>query len=301
MSELKDLDVVDANNNDASFGFPENMNPSDVNDNMRAILGAIARDFNDRNGTLVSAGTAPTWTVAAPNVSLSTSYSDGQVFVFAAHEISGNSTTLNIESKGAKPVFKPGGATTVSSSDILANQLVAVAFDQTIDGWQMLSPIAWAVPFVGDVVGPGSATADSLARFDGTTGKLLKDGAVIGTDVQAYDADTLKSDTSDTLTVGMLGSSYSLGNLNGATTLSIANGNIQHATMTGSFTLTAPNDADDGYVEVEFTINATGGYTLTLSGFNEVSGTAVMTANTVNILRISKLNTNTYIEITQAV
>lgn len=41
----------------------------------------------------------------------------------------------------------------------------------------------------GDVVGPASATADSLARYDGTTGKLLKDGAVIGTDVQAYDAD----------------------------------------------------------------------------------------------------------------
>lgn len=38
----------------------------------------------------------------------------------------------------------------------------------------------------GDVVGPASATADSLARFDGTTGTLLKDGAVIGTDVQAY-------------------------------------------------------------------------------------------------------------------
>lgn len=41
----------------------------------------------------------------------------------------------------------------------------------------------------GDVVGPASATNNSLARFDGTTGKLLKDGAVIGTDVQAYDAD----------------------------------------------------------------------------------------------------------------
>lgn len=40
----------------------------------------------------------------------------------------------------------------------------------------------------GDVVGPASSTNNSLARFDGTTGKLLKDGAVIGTDVQAYDA-----------------------------------------------------------------------------------------------------------------
>ncbi len=33
----------------------------------------------------------------------------------------------------------------------------------------------------GDVVGPASATADSLARFDGTTGKLLKDGLATST------------------------------------------------------------------------------------------------------------------------
>lgn len=33
----------------------------------------------------------------------------------------------------------------------------------------------------GDVVGPASATADSLARFNGTTGKLLKDGLATST------------------------------------------------------------------------------------------------------------------------
>lgn len=53
---------------------------------------------------------------------------------------------------------------------------------------------------VGDVVGPASATANSLARFDGTTGKLLKDGAVIGTDVQAYDVDTAKLDVAQAWT-----------------------------------------------------------------------------------------------------
>lgn len=31
----------------------------------------------------------------------------------------------------------------------------------------------------GDVVGPASATDDSLARYDGTTGKLLKDGITV--------------------------------------------------------------------------------------------------------------------------
>lgn len=55
-------------------------------------------------------------------------------------------------------------------------------------------------PGTGDMNGPASATANSLARFDGTTGKLLKDGAVIGTDVQAYDADTAKTDVAQSWT-----------------------------------------------------------------------------------------------------
>lgn len=48
---------------------------------------------------------------------------------------------------------------------------------------------AWVTPSgAGDVAGPASATNNSLARFDGTTGKLLKDGAIIGADVQGYSA-----------------------------------------------------------------------------------------------------------------
>jgi len=43
----------------------------------------------------------------------------------------------------------------------------------------------------GDVIGPASATASSLAMFSDATGKLLKDGAVIGADVQAFNADTI--------------------------------------------------------------------------------------------------------------
>ena len=153
----------------------------------------------------------------------------------------------------------------------------------------------------GDTPTNALLASNNLSDLDNIGTARTNLGLSIGSDVQAYDVDILKADVSDTLTVGMLTTSYNLGSLSSATTLHISDGNIQYATMTGSFTLTAPDDATDGYLEVEFTIDGTGGYTLTLSGFNEVSGTAVMTANTVNLLRISKLNTNTYIEITQAV
>lgn len=38
----------------------------------------------------------------------------------------------------------------------------------------------------GDVIGPGSATDDAIATFDGTTGKLLKDSGLIVKDNKIY-------------------------------------------------------------------------------------------------------------------
>ena len=160
--------------------------------------------------------------------------------------------------------------------------------------------------------GATTAAAARTALGSGATGDAVFAAATaaaaqqamdteVGVDVQAFDADTLKADTSDSLTVGFVTASLDLGNLSTATTLTIADRAIQHAGMTGSFTLTAPDDTDDGYMELEMTIDATGGYTLTLSGFNEISGAFDSTALAVNLLRVSKLNTNTYLEITQAV
>jgi len=40
----------------------------------------------------------------------------------------------------------------------------------------------------GTITGPDTTTNNSLARWNGTDGTALKDGAVIGTDIQAYDA-----------------------------------------------------------------------------------------------------------------
>lgn len=50
----------------------------------------------------------------------------------------------------------------------------------------------WGTPTgTGDVVGPGSSTDNAIARFDGTTGKLLQNSGVIisdNSDITAYDA-----------------------------------------------------------------------------------------------------------------
>lgn len=169
MAEIWDLSTTDASNNDASFGFPENMAPSSVNDNLRRVLGALARWYGDTNGTLVTAGTGSAYTIAAPNRSWTTSYSDGAVMMFQAHTVCSSGATLAVDGKTAKAIMK-SASKTVSASDIIANQIVMVAYESSLDKWQMISPIAkgWGLRFNAEVDATNGG-ADDLTAIDFTS------------------------------------------------------------------------------------------------------------------------------------
>ena len=130
---------------------------------------------------------------------------------------------------------------------------------------------------VGDVVGPSSATDNSLAKYDGTTGKLLKDGAVIGTDVAAYNADTLFADVDDTLTAGFSSTAVNDGTKSSGTyTLASSGSNYKTIVGGGAFTL-APQTTVCSIV-VQLTNNASAG-TITTSGYTIVTGDDLTTTN----------------------
>lgn len=105
--------------------------------------------------------------VAAPNL---TAYAAGQMFYFVAAGTNTGAVTLNIDSLGAKSVTRDG-TTALAAGDITSGEVVVVVYDGT--RFQMVSPNTRA-----DVSGPASATDNAIARFDGTTGKLIQNSGV---------------------------------------------------------------------------------------------------------------------------
>jgi hypothetical protein len=99
----------------------------------------------------------------------------------------------------------------------------------------------------------------------------------IGTDVQAYDADTLKADTADVLTAGFANTIHDLGTItSGTVTPDEANGNMQKMVNGGAHTLAVP--ANDCTLIVLVTNDGSAG-TVTVSAFDVVDGDDLTTTS----------------------
>lgn len=110
-------------------------------------------------------------------------------------------------------------------------------------------------------------------------------GLAIGADVQAYDADILKADVSNQLSVGYTVATHDLGNSGtGTVTLDLTDGNFQRLVVDGSFTLAAPSG--EGIVRLEVTNDGAGGHVITFSGFYSVNGSYDEAAAAVQVFEI---------------
>jgi hypothetical protein len=147
-----------------------------------------------------------------------------------------------------------------------------------------------------------TATDNGVVIGNGTnfvveSGATLKTslGLTIGTDVQAYDADTLKADVADVLTAGFAATAYNAGTKSAGTyTPDEANGNYQYAVNGGAHTLAPPTNTCS--LVIQYTNNGSAG-AVTTSGFTKVSGSFTTTDADDFMCYITKLGTFSHLNI----
>lgn len=152
-----------------------------LDSDLTAIAGLATAGLVARTGS----GTAAARTLTAGSSKVSVSNGDG---VSGNPTVDVNEANLTLGNIGGTlgPTKGGTGLTSFTTGDVLyasaANTLAKLAVGTT---GQLLRVSASGVPEwftgagTGDVVGPASATDDSLARFNGTTGKLIKSGGLI--------------------------------------------------------------------------------------------------------------------------
>lgn len=144
--------------------WAEGMAPSAVNDSARALQGALTREWNWRNFTLTSTGSANAYVLTYSVVPAA--YYAGQIFAFVTNFANTGSATINVNSLGAKTVKKDvaGTLTELSSGDMASGQYVMVAYNGTDMVW-----VNWQGTTVGSnpqftTIELGHASDTTLAR-----------------------------------------------------------------------------------------------------------------------------------------
>ena len=123
-------------------------------------------------------------------------------------------------------------------------------------------------------------------------------GVAIGSDVAAFNADALFADVSDNLTAGFSSDFEAIGNSGtGTQTLEIATAkeNLKTMTINGSFTL-APQTTNS-VIAMVTTNDGTGGFTITTSGYDKVSGTYNSAASAKHLMRSTVIDGTQVLEI----
>ena len=135
-------------------------------------FGAANRALYSSGTTTLTAGTLPT----AAGGTGQTSYTDGQILIGRTSD----GTLLKGTITASTGISVANGAGSITITNTAPDQTVTLTGGgtTTITGSYPNFNITSNDQYTGDVVGPASATDNAIARFDGTTGKLIQTSAV---------------------------------------------------------------------------------------------------------------------------
>lgn len=127
MATFADYSTTAASNNSASpNGAPEAMSPADVNNVMREHMARSKSNYAEVDAYATAGGSVNAITITPANVD---SYVAGQTFRFKGAGTNTGAVTLNVNSLGAKNLYKDGAA--LVGGEIVLDRVYCVTYDGT--------------------------------------------------------------------------------------------------------------------------------------------------------------------------
>lgn len=138
MSNISQWSTSAASNTSAPpDGAPEGQAPSTVNDCMREIMAASARQYQDTDGSLVTGGTSNAYTLTTNNSHAA--LADIGLLVFRADRNNTGAATLAVDGLTAKAIELQSAA--LVSGDLVQNAMYAVVYNSTSDTFDLVNAV----------------------------------------------------------------------------------------------------------------------------------------------------------------
>lgn len=223
-------------------------------------------------------GTPNAITATAP--SPFTAYATGQTFGFIAVNANTGAVTIDLNSVGPKAITK-NGAVALPANSFASGQLVTIRYDgaqfQFIGAGNVIGVEVQAYSANLDEYAAVNPTAAGLALLDDADASAQRTtlGLVIGTDVQAYDADTAKLDVDQSWTGAQRGA-YSVLTDGATITPDFSLANPFRVQLGGNRTLANPSNLVAGQTgAIDIVQDGTGSRTLAYQwGWHFAGGSA---------------------------
>jgi hypothetical protein len=164
-------------------------------------------------------------------------------------------------------------------------------YNTTVPEMRLYTGSAWVAAYVSG--GDYLLAANNLSDLTNTGTARTNLGLSIGTDVQAYDADTLKADTADTLTAPFRGTVTADNDL--SFDQDVTNNFSCTPTAGGTLTFTNHTAGQSGYV----LLDNSSGYAITAAATTKITATDLTTISTAGVYLISYFDngTNAYLTV----